>query len=128
MSRQRAGSIAVVVGGLVFLVAQTFLDYVEIGPYSYTVWHLNTRVPIILTVVAVVAVALAVASLITDAVLFPILALACSFFLLGRDLPIQYRHYSGLGVGLWLATAAVIAMSVGGALALTGRASFAKLS
>ena len=111
----------VVVGGFVFLIALTFLDYIE----RFTIWDLTTRVPVILTVVAVLTVALTAASTRTDAVIVPVLALGFSFFLLGRTLPIGALNYSFFGSGLWLASAATIAMSVGGVLALTGRASFA---
>jgi hypothetical protein len=54
-------------------------------------------------------------------------AVGGSFFLLGQTLPIGYG-YSGYRAGFWLATAAALAMSIGGVLAVAGAASFAKSS
>ncbi len=115
----------VVVGGLVFLSAQTFLAYIEVGPYTATFWDLETRAPVVLTVIGVVTIALAAASLLTDALIVPLLAASCSFYLFGRVFPIGLPSYSNVGLGLWLASGATIAMSIGGILALTGRTGFA---
>ncbi len=122
---RRQGSIMVIVGGFVFLAAQTFLPYIEIGRIHRTYWDFGTRVPVILTAIGVAAVAFAIASLRTDAVIVAPAAAACSFFLLGRVLPLGYKNYSGVGIGLWLASGATVVMSIGGLVALTGRASFA---
>jgi hypothetical protein len=125
MTRRQVGNITVIVGGLVYLSAQTFLAYVEVGRYAPTFWDVETRAPVILTVIGVATVVLAAASLLTDGVIPALVACVCSFYLFGRVFPIGLRSYSDVGVGLWLASAATVAMSIGGILALTGRRGFA---
>jgi transposase len=87
--------------------------------------HKRPRCALIRFCVGVVTIALAAASLLTDALILPLLAACCSFYLFGRVFPIGLHRYSALGVGLWLASGATIAMSIGGILAVSGRAGFA---
>jgi hypothetical protein len=116
---RRAGCIVVIAGGVVFLLAVTFLDYVS-PPSPHTLWDLTTRLPLVLTIVAVAAVLLAIVSLMSDSQLAAVLAACFSFYLFGQFFPVGAPFYNGLGVGVWLATSATIAMSVGGVLAAAG--------
>jgi hypothetical protein len=125
MARRRAGSIMVIVGAFVFLGAQTFLAYIETGGPAYTAWDLSTRQPVILTVIGVVTLVLATASLLSDSATAEILVASCSFYLFGRVFPIGARSYSYLGIGFWLASGATAVMSAGAIVAVTGRPSLA---
>jgi hypothetical protein len=120
---RRAGCIVVIVGGVVFLLAITFLDYFS-PPSAQTLWDVATRLPVVLTIVAVATVLLAIVSLMSDSLLAAVLTACLSFYLFGQFFPVGARVYNGLGVGFWLATCATVAMSVGGVLAATG--SFAR--
>lgn len=113
----------VIVGGLVFVGALALLPYLKFNAYSFragsvTLWGLYTREPLVLTLVAVAAIALAVRSLFTGA-RSPLLLAACfSFYLFGRVFPIESASYEAFDTGFWLATGAAVTMSVGGILAV----------
>jgi hypothetical protein len=67
-----------------------------------------TRTPIIETVAAVLAILLASASLVTDAMIPLVVATAASFYVCGRIFPVGDRNYDFAGVGFWLAVAAAV--------------------
>jgi hypothetical protein len=120
-----AGSVLVIIGGLVLLAALAFLPYFG-GSFLFrgrepTLWDLTTRLPVVLTVIGTAAIALGVASLLNAAPILPLLAACCSFYLFGQIFPDGLLAYNDFGVGFWLATSATVAMSLGGILALAGR-------
>jgi hypothetical protein len=117
MSKQRAGAIVVIVSGLVFLAALSFLPYAS-RPRR-TLWALTTRLPIILTVIAALAIAFALLGLLTGALIPTLLATCCSFYLFGQFFPDGARAYHGVGDGFWLATSATVVMSIGGVIAVS---------
>jgi len=126
MSRLRlTGTVMVIVGGVVFLVALAFLPYFSAGFLGRlfrepTLWDLTTRGPVFLTVVGVAAIVAAVGALLTDEPVLLILASVFSFYLLGSTFPVGSATYRLYGVGFWIATAATFTMSVGGILAVAG--------
>jgi hypothetical protein len=119
---RRAGTIMIIVGGLVFLAAITFLDY----GLNRTLWDLTTREPAVLTVIGATAVALAATTLLSARPIIPLLATCCSFYLFGQIFPDGARAYHGARAGFWLATSATVAMSMGGDLVIVGSASSAR--
>jgi hypothetical protein len=126
MSRLRIiGTILVIVGGVLFLVALTFLPYFSSGLLGRffrepTLWDVTTREPVILTMVGVAAILSAVGALLTDEPVLLILASVFSFYLFGRIFPVGPVTYRLYGVGFWVATAATFTMSVGCVLAVAG--------
>ena|SRR5438105_4614098 len=119
------GTILVILGGVVFLVALTLLPYFSAGFLGRlfrepTLWDLTTREPVILTMVGVAAILAAVGALLTDEPVLLILASVFSFYLFGRIFPVGPVTYRLYGVGFWIATAATFTMSVGGVLAVAG--------
>ena len=121
---RRAGTITVLLGAWLFLGSMSFLPYAEevFGVNAEpTLWDLQTREPVVLTVIAVVTALLAAASLRAKGMLPLALATCLSFYLFGRWFPVGARSYRDLGVGFWLATAATLTMSIGGTLAIAAR-------
>ncbi len=126
----------VIVSGLVFVGALGLLDWAElpkivraggtisIVSHGATLWDFKGHEAAGLTVIAAGTVAFAAMGLLSDSVITALPAVCGSFYLLGRTLPVGYG-YGGYGAGFWLATAAVLAMSIGGVLAVAGAASFA---
>jgi hypothetical protein len=112
----------IILGGLVFLGAITFLDY----SVHRTLWDLTTREPVVLAVIGATAVALAASSLLSATPIPSLLAACCSFYLFGQFFPDGARAYHGVGTGFWLATYATVAMSIGGVLVVVGETSFAR--
>lgn len=90
-----AGNVLVIFGGLLFLVALTFVGYFR----SVTLWELTTREPLILTLIAMAAIGLATMSFVFDAMWPPLLAACLSFYLFGQVLPIGAFSYKFAGVG-----------------------------
>lgn len=74
--------------------------------------------------IAVGTVAFAAMGLLSESVITALPAVCGSFYLLGQTLPVG-DGYGDYRVGFWLATAAALAMSIGGVLAVVGAASFA---
>jgi hypothetical protein len=119
---RRVGTVGVIAGGLLFLGALTFLPYVRPSRHHETVWELPyapTRYPLILTVIAILAIILAATSLRVDSMAPLAVATSLSFYLLGAWFPLAAPGYNGLGSAFWLGTAAAAFMSFAGALALT---------
>jgi hypothetical protein len=126
------GTVMVIVGGVVFLVALAVLPYFSlphfVPPVGYrlahvvfvdqTLWNVTTREPVVLTMVAVAAIVSAAGGLLTDEAVLLILATGFSFYLFGRIFPVGPQTYDLYGAGLWVTTAAAFTMSVGGVLAV----------
>jgi len=124
----------VIVSGLVFVSALGLLDWgllpklVSIGGTLRIVVHAATlwdfpkgHLAGVLTVIAVGTIAFAATGLLSDSVITALPAVCGSFYLLGQTFPIGggYGHFRA---GFWLTTAAALAMSVGGVLAVVGAA------
>jgi hypothetical protein len=107
-------------GSLVFVVSLAVLPYAEVGTQTETLWDGTTRFPVILTIVAALAGALAFASVFADVVILPVLAMGLSFWLLGQFFPTYAAKYTFFGIGFWLCTAAALTASVGGIVTLVG--------
>lgn len=133
-----AGIIAVIVGGLVFVVVLALVPWGEsakvhlhpdlsITNSAVTLWNFrNDHEAGVLTVIAAGTVALAAVSLLSDSVVTALPAACGSFYLLGQVFPWNIGfHYSLYRAGFWLATAAALAMAVGGVIAVVGAARFA---
>jgi hypothetical protein len=131
-----AGTVVVIVSGLVFVGAVGLLDWaglpkvVSVGgtislvSHGATLWDFPGHQAGVLTVIAVGTVAFAAMGLFSDSVITALPAACGSFYLIGRTFPVG-GGYGGYRAGFWLATAATLAMSVGGVLAVAGAASFA---
>jgi hypothetical protein len=127
------GTLTLMLGGIVFLVAIMFLPYTNLRhAVDLTLWdsatrpgvHLSLRVPIVYSVVGALATLLAAASLVTERVIHLGVATGASFYLVGALFLLGLRDFDIYGVAVWVALAAGVAMSVGGILALS-TASFA---
>jgi hypothetical protein len=137
LQKRNAGIIVVIVGGVVFVGAVGLLDWsellkvatvrgiVSVVSHPATLWHFPRHQAAVLTVIAGGTVAFAAVGLLGDSVLTALPAVCGSFYLLGRTFPIG-GGYGEYRVGFWLATAAALAMSFGGVLAVAGSASFTK--
>jgi hypothetical protein len=136
LPKRTAGIVVVVVSGLVFVGALALLDWaglprvVSVGgtlslvSHGATLWDFPGHQAGVLTVIAVGTVAFAAMGLLSDSVITALPAVCGSFYLLGQTLPVG-GGYGGHRAGFWLATAAALAMSIGGVLAVAGAASFA---
>jgi hypothetical protein len=134
-----AGIVVVIVSGLVFLAAVGLIDWaplpklvraggtIGIVVHGATLWDFKGNHAGVLTVIAAGTIAFAAVGLLSDSVITALPVVCGSFYLLGQTFPIG-GEYSGHGPGYWLATAAALAMSTGGVLAVGGAASFAKSS
>jgi hypothetical protein len=103
------------IGGVVFIGS---LNLHYFGTVS--LWGIATRGPILLTVLAAIAIALALAAMTWDA---PVLCLGQAVlgaYLLGQVFPIGAASYEGLKIGFWLSSISALAMTIGGALAVVG--------
>jgi hypothetical protein len=132
-----AGIVVVILSGLVFVGALGLLDWarlpkvvsvggtISIVSHGATLWDFPGHQAGVLTVIAVGTVAFAALGLLSDAAITALPAACGSFYLLGRTFPIG-DGYGGYRAGFWLATAAALAMSIGGVLAVAGAASFAR--
>jgi hypothetical protein len=131
-----AGMVVVIVSGFVFVGALALLDWaglpkvvsvagtISIVSHGATLWDFTGHQAGVLTVVAVGTVAFAAMGLLSDSVITALPAVCGSFYLLGRTFPVG-DGYGGYRAGFWLATAAALAMSIGGVLAVVSAASFA---
>jgi hypothetical protein len=132
-----AGIVVVIVSGLVFVGALGLLDWAElpkvtsvggtisIVSHGASLWDFTGHQAGVLTVIAVGTVGLAAVGRLSRSVITALPAVCGSFYLLGQTFPIG-GGYGGYRAGFWLATAAAIAMSIGGVLAVAGAASFAR--
>jgi hypothetical protein len=130
-----AGITGVIISGLIFVAALGLLDWAglptlrhvgrSIGIVSRgaTLWSFPGHQAGVLTVIAAGTVALAVMGLLSNSVITALPAVCGSFYLLGRSFPVG-GGYGDYRVGFWLATAAALAMSIAGALAVAGAARF----
>jgi hypothetical protein len=129
-----AGTVVVIVNGLVFVAALGLLDWarlpkvvsvggtITIVSHGATLWDFTGHQAGVLTVIAVGTVTFAAMGLLSDSVITALPAVCGSFYLLGQTFPIG-DGYGDYRAGFWLATAAAVAMSVGGVLAVVGAAS-----
>jgi hypothetical protein len=136
LQKRAAGTVVVIVSGLVFVGALALLDWAELGKvvsvgdtisivsHGATLWDFPGHHAGVLTVIAVGTVAFAAMGLLSDSVITALPAVCGSFYLLGQTLPVG-DGYGGYRAGFWLATAAALTMSIGGVLAVAGAASFA---
>jgi hypothetical protein len=136
LQKRTAGIVVVIVSGLVFVAAVGLIDWAELPKlvrvggtislvsHGATLWDYPGHQAGVLTVIAVGAVAFAAMGLLSDSVITALPAVGGSFYLLGQTFPVV-GGYGGYRAGFWLATAAAVAMSVGGVLAVAGAASFA---
>jgi hypothetical protein len=81
-------------------------------------WDVTTREPVILTLLAIVAIGFVVVSLISRAPGWRVPQAVIGFYLLGAVFPIGSESYSNLQIGFWLATVGAVIMAVGGSLAV----------
>jgi hypothetical protein len=107
-------------GGALLFIASLFLPYIDNGVRSASAWELTTRSPVILTVVAGLALALAAISIFLEAPGLAMGTAGLSLYAFGQYFPIGARSYDAYGAGLWLGTASAIVMSVGSLLTLIG--------
>jgi hypothetical protein len=131
-----AAIVLVIVSGLVFVGAVGLLDWaglpkivstrasISLVSHGATLWNFPGLEAGVLTVTAVGTGAFAAMGLLSDSVITALPAACGSFYLLGQTLPV-IGGYGGYRAGFWLATAAAVAMSIGGVLAVAGAASFA---
>jgi hypothetical protein len=136
LSMRTAGIVVVIVAGLIFVGAVGLLDWarvpkvIAVGGTVSTVWHGASLWDFpghqagVLTVIAAGTVALAATGLLSHSVVTALPAVCGSFYLLGQTFPIG-DGYHGYRAGFWLATAAALAMSIGGVLAVAGATSVA---
>jgi hypothetical protein len=136
LQQRTAGIVVVIVAGLVFMGALGLLDWaglpkvvrvagtISVVSHGATLWDFTGHQAGVLTVIAVATLACAAMALLSDSVITALPASCGSFYLLGRSFPIG-GGYGGYRAGFWLATAAGVAMCVGGVLAVVGAASFA---
>jgi hypothetical protein len=140
LQKRTAGIVVVIVSGLVFVGALGVLDWarlpkvvstrtsgggtVSIVFHGATLWGYPGNHAGVLTLIAIGTVAFAAVGLLSDSVITALPAACGSFYLLGQTFPIG-DGYGDYRVGFWLATAAALAMSIGGVLAVAGAASFA---
>jgi Protein of unknown function (DUF2510) len=109
----RTGAILTGSGGIVLMVS--FLLHLYSGQ---SFWALTTRGPVILTVLAFVAVSLAGVTLLTSRPALVVAQVALAFYLLGQMFPVGSESYSGLQIGYWLGVAAAVVMAVGASLSI----------
>jgi peptidoglycan/LPS O-acetylase OafA/YrhL len=110
----RTGAILTGAGGAVLMASFLLHQY---AGQSY--WAQTTRGPVILTLLAFVAVALAGATLLTIHPALVVAQLALGFYLLGEVFFVGSQSYAGLQIGYWLGVAAAIVMAVGASLSIT---------
>jgi hypothetical protein len=143
LQKRTAGIVVIIVSGLVFVGALGLLDWARLGKvvstrasgggtislvwHGATLWDFPGHLAGVLTLIAAGTVAFAAMGLLSDSVITALPAVCGSFYLLGQTFPIG-DGYGGYQAGFWLATAAALAMSTGGVLAVAGAASFAKPS
>jgi hypothetical protein len=134
-----AGIGVVIVSGLLFAGALALLDWaglpkvvsaggtIRLVSHGATLWNFPGHQAGVLTVIAVGTVTFAAMGLLSDSVITALPVVCLSFYLLGQAVPIGggYGYYRA---GFWLATAAALAMSIGGVLAVVGSASGAIVS
>ncbi len=136
LQQRTAGIVVVIVSGLVFTGTLGLLDWAElpklvrvggtlrVASHGATLWDFSGHEAGVLTVIAVGTVAFAAMSLLSNSIITALPAVCGSFYLLGQTFPVV-DGYGGYRAGFWLATAATLAMSIGGVLAVAGAASFA---
>jgi hypothetical protein len=139
LQKRTAGIVVVIVSGLVFVGALGLLDWaglpkvvsvggtISIVSHGATLWDFTGHQAVVLTVIAVGTVAFAAMGLLSDSVITALPAVCGSFYLLGRTFPVG-DGYGGYRAGFWLATAAALALSIGGVLAVASAASFGNRS
>jgi hypothetical protein len=117
-----SGKTLIIVGGAIYIASLALLHYVG----EVTFWQaakadagrLVSREPVLLTGIAALAIMFALTALFTDAIALPLIAAACSFWLLGQTLYGGESTYSFYGSGYWVCAGAAVVMCLGGLLAL----------
>ena len=112
-----------IIGGVAFIVS-FFLKYT----LNLSLWHLATehghlvsiREPLILSILAVVAVLLALAATASDATALCVGQAIIGCYLFGQAFNLGLPRYSHLQIGFWAEAVGGLAMAVGGILALVG--------
>jgi zinc-ribbon domain len=120
--RAMPSSLTLVGAALSALAAGVFIISLLLHFYfNISLWDATTREPVILTILASLAILCALASLSWSSPVFTICPVAIGCYLFGQIFPVGASSYSGLQVGFWLATGSAIVVAVGGSLALLGR-------
>jgi hypothetical protein len=114
------GRVTMIAGSLVTAIALATLQYANFGNGGETLWQTTTREPVIVTVVAIAAAALAVASLSADSMILPVLAAGCCFWLFGQLFYAGQTTYAGLKGGFWVPVVAAFIASIGGLFSVIG--------
>lgn len=113
---KRVGSV-VLMAGAVLVIVSNFLRYFTDS--SLTVWQVTTRYPVVLTVLAALAVAMAAVCFTGERVLPLGAAAVLGAFLVGEAFPVWTNSYH-YRIGFWLAVGGAMLMVVGGLVALAG--------
>lgn len=104
--------VATVAGGGVAVIGSLFVHYAA----DTSVWQLTTRYPVLLTILALVAIGLTAASLAVNRTWLLAVATAVSAFILGEAFPAELTSYN-YQLGFWLAVAGAAIMVLGGIMA-----------
>ena len=114
------GRVTMIAGSSVTAIGLAALKFSNFGNGSQTLWQYTTREPVIVTVVALAAAALAFTSMFADAAIVPVLAAGCCFWLFGQLFYAGQPTYTGLKGGFWVPVVAAFIASIGGLFSVIG--------
>jgi len=115
---RRLGLLVAAAGAAAFIASLALLKYADFGSGAQTLWQFTTRLPVVLTVLAALTLGLSLLALVQTSRVYPALATAISFYIVGQFFPDGELSYSPYKAGFWVCLGGAVAMAVGSLIAL----------
>jgi Protein of unknown function (DUF2510) len=115
---RRFGLLVAAAGAVAFIASLALLKYADLGLGGQTMWQFTTRLPVVLTVLAALTLGLSLLALAQRSRVYPALATAIGFYVLGQFFPDGNLSYTPYKAGFWVCVAGAVAMAVGSLIAL----------
>jgi Protein of unknown function (DUF2510) len=115
---RRFGLLVAAAGAVAFIASLALLKYASFGFGAQTLWQFTTRLPVVLTVLAALTLGLSLLALVQSSRVYPALATAIGFYIVGQFFPDDQLTYNPYRPGFWVCLAGAVAMAVGSLIAL----------
>jgi hypothetical protein len=115
---RRFGLLVATAGAVAFIASLALLKYADLGFGGQTLWQFTTRLPVVLTVLAALTLGLSLLALVQPSRVYPALAAAISFYIVGQFFPDGAVSYSPYKAGFWVCLGGAVAMALGSLVAL----------
>lgn len=107
--------------GCVAYIAGMFLDYVDAGGQSPTIWEAADRLDVIVLVLILVALACLAGSMVAGMRALPTIAAACGAAAMAFVFPADASSFNDFAIGMWIPTLAGLTVVIGSIMVAADR-------